>query len=139
MVPIAPSQTMTWSGSSSRAMSGLSGNGSLRLGARARIRTAYGVVLGFGVVNDNRGGGLLGHQLECFGQLHAECFGRREQLEHRGVIVEIRTRTIPPRIPLALRHPELALDPAVRPLSDCFGRLDPEAVRVERLGILVLR
>src|SRR5687768_247117 len=132
MVPIAPSATITWSGSSSLAISGLSGNGGLRsfwLGAR--IRSAHRVVPGLGMVDDHGGGGLLGKKLESFRQLHAKRF-RGKQLEHDRVIVEIGTRAISPRVPLTGGNSQLALDPPVCPFGDGFGCFDGEAMRVER-------
>src|SRR6476469_6668479 len=91
-VPIAPSKTMTWSGSSSRAISGFSGNCRLRLGRCIGGRTAHRVVLGFGVVDDHRGRRLLGKKLERLGEIHPQRFLRRKKLEHDSVVVEIRTR-----------------------------------------------
>src|SRR4051812_436384 len=101
MVPIAPSKTMTWSGSSNRAISGFSGNGGLRFAGDVAGRAAHGVVLRPGVVHDHRRGRLLWQKLEGFGELHSERFLRRQQLEHGCVIVEIRTRAVTPRVALA--------------------------------------
>src|SRR6185503_3259291 len=103
---------MTCCGSSSRATSGFSGNGLLLRGGAAN-----GVVLRFGVVNDDRCRRLLGHQLESFGELHAESFFRRQELEHGGMVVEIRTRAVAPRVTLAAIDAQLALDAPVRPLG----------------------
>src|SRR5688572_5618085 len=88
-VPMAPSKTTTWSGSSRRASFASLDNGRLRL-ARGRVRgAAHGVVLGFGMMHDDRGRGLLGQELERLGQIHSERFGRGQQLEHGRVVVEI--------------------------------------------------
>src|SRR5438270_5851 len=109
---------MTWSGSRRRAISGLSGNGSLRLCAGRR--SAHGVVLRFGVMNDYSCSRLLGHKLERLRELHAKSFLRWQKLEHRCVVVKVRTRAVSPRIPLATRCTELALDATVRPLRNGF-------------------
>src|SRR3954469_20716070 len=111
---------MTWSGSRRRAISGLSGNGSLRLSARGR-RSAHGVVLCFGVMDDHSRRRLLGHKLEGLGELHAKRFLRGQKLEHRCVVIKVRTRAIPPRIALATRCTEFLLDASMRPLRHGFG------------------
>src|SRR3954466_16117793 len=124
MVPIAPSKTMTWSGSSSRAISGFSGNGRLRFGCSIGRGPANGVVLRFRMVNDDRGCRLFGHELECFRQLHPEGFGCRQQLEDRRVVIEIGTSAVAPRVALAAGNSELLLDLPVCPFRDGLSRLD---------------
>src|SRR6267143_4197399 len=108
-VPIAPSKTMTCSGSSSRAISALSGNRHLRFRRSTRCGAAHGVVFGFGMVNYHRGCGLLRQKLKRFGELHAKGLLRGKQLEHRCVVVEIRTRPVAPCVAFAARHPKLLL------------------------------
>src|SRR6266513_1761066 len=90
---------MTCCGSSRRAISGFSGNCGLRFSRSICSRTADRVILGFGMMDDHCGGGLL-----------------REKLEHGRVVIEIGTRSVSPRVPLAAWDTELLLDAAVRPL-----------------------
>src|SRR6185503_18241307 len=101
---------MTCCGSSSRATRGFSGNGLLLRGG-----TANGVVLRFGVVDDDRRRRLLGHQLESFGELHTKRFLGRQELEHGSVIVEIGTGAVAPRVALSAIDAQLALDAPMRP------------------------
>src|SRR2546423_499768 len=101
MVPIAPSKTTTCSGSSSRAINAFSGNCRLRFGRSTRAGTAHGVVFRFRMMDDQGGCGLLGHQLKCLRQIHAECFPGREKPEDRGMVVQIGTRSVPPRVTFA--------------------------------------
>src|SRR5215210_9128655 len=108
-VPIAPSKTMTCSGSSSRAISGFSSNCSLRLARGAGSRASHRVILGFGVMNDHCRRRLLGEKLERFSQIHPERFLRRQKPEHRGVVVEVGTGAVAPRIPLSTRNSQLFL------------------------------
>src|SRR4029078_5268341 len=107
---------MTCCGSSSSATRGFSGNGLLLCRG-----TANGVVLRFGVVNDDRRRRLLGHQLESFGELHAKSFFRRQELEHGVLIVGIGTRAVAPRVTLSAVDTQLALDAPVRPLGHGLG------------------
>src|SRR3979411_1317896 len=105
IVPIAPSKTMTCCGSRSRAMSGFSGNGGLRFSRSAGAGATNCVVLRLGMMDDHRGSRLFRQQLECLGEVHAKRFLCGKELEHGGVVVKIRTGTVPPRVPLSTRHP----------------------------------
>src|SRR6266550_7541009 len=107
---------MTCCGSSRRAISGFSGNCGLRFSRSICSRTADRVILGFGMMDDHCGGGLLREKLERFGEVHAKRFLGGEQLEHGRVVIEIGTRSVSPRVPLAAWDTELLLDAAVRPL-----------------------
>src|SRR6266496_3151611 len=96
IVPIAPSKTMTCCGSSSRVISGFSGNGSLRLTGNAGARAANGVVLGVGMMDDHCCSRLLGQELKCLGELHPQRFPGGEKLEDGDVIIQVGTRTVAP-------------------------------------------
>src|ERR1700674_2467057 len=119
---------MTCCGSRSRAISGFSGNGGLRLTRRVRPSATHSVVLGFRMMDDHRGGGLLGEKLERFSEIHAKRFLGGKELEYRGVIVEIGAGAVTPRVPLSAWHAQLLPDAAVRPLGDSFRGLNREAV-----------
>src|SRR5512132_3175597 len=118
MVPIAPSNTMTWCGSRRRAISGFSGNCRLRF--RRGGGATYRVVLRFRMMNDHRGGRLLRQNLECLGKVHPEGFPGGKKPEDCGVIVEIRTRAISPGVALSARQSQLRLDSPMRPLGHRF-------------------
>src|SRR5438270_4341502 len=118
IVPIAPSKTTTCSGSMSRAIRAFSGNCGLGFIRRARAGTAHCVVLCFRMMDDDGCRRLLGRQLKSFGEIHAECFLRWQKLEDGGVVVEIRTRAVSPRVPFAGVDAQLFLDTAMRPLGD---------------------
>src|ERR1700694_4468137 len=137
-VPIAPSKTMTCSGSRSRAISGLSGNCHLRFGDGTGCGTAHGVVPGFRMVDYDRRRRLLRQQLERFGEVHPKRFFRGKELEHRCVVVEIRTRSVAPRITLSTRYGELLLNSTMRPFGDGFRGFDGQPVRIEGFAVLVL-
>src|SRR5215210_3490282 len=128
MVPIAPSKTMTWCGSRSRAISGFSGNGGLRLGRSAGGGSAHRVVLRFGVMNDHGSCRLLGKQLEGLGEVHPQRLLGGKELEDGGVVVEIGTRAVSPRISLSAWDAELLLDAAMRPFGNSLRGFDGQTV-----------
>ena len=93
------------------------------------------------MVDDDRRRALLGHELERGRQLHPKLALRRQQLEHRRVILEIGARAIAPRIALAAStgDAELAPQAAVQPLRQRLRRFHGEPVQIERLGVLARR
>src|SRR3954469_19792616 len=146
IVPIAPSNSTSDSGSVRRASAGVvievSGGTTNECRSDAcALCSAHGVVLGLRVVHDDRRGTLLGHQLERARELHAERFLGGKDLEQRCVALEIRARTVAPRIALAApaRDAELTADPPVHPLGDRFGRLDRETMRVQPFAVFTRR
>src|SRR6187431_1744496 len=146
IVPIAPSNSTSASGSTRRASAGevmsasgetmvrgCAGAGTRWSDSRALRCRAHGVVLGLRVMHDHGGGALLRDQLERRGELHAERLLGGEQLEQLRVVLEVRARAVAPRVPLAAsaRYAELAADPAVQPLGYRLRALDGDAVLVE--------
>src|SRR5688572_9697358 len=133
IVPIAPSNSTRASGSTRRASAGevmsASDETMVRIAdcgvreptsdSRALRCRAHGVVLGLRMVHDHGGGALLGDQLERRRELHAERLFGGEKLEQLRVILEVGTRAVSPRVPLAAsaRDAELTADAAVHPLG----------------------
>src|SRR4051794_22427194 len=139
IVPIAPSNSTSESGSTRRASAGevmsassaecgmrSAGCGTRRSDSCALRCRAHGVVLGLRVMHDHGGGALLGNELERRRELHAERLLGGKELEQLRVILEIGARAIAPRVPLATsaRDAELAADSAVQPLGHRLRALD---------------
>src|SRR6185503_16181935 len=105
----------------------------------ALLRPPHRIVLRLWMMHDDRRGALLGDQLKRARELHAELALGRQNLEQLGVILEVRTRTIAPRIPLALtrRHAQIVAELAMQPLGDCLSGFNAQAVHVKRFGVLV--
>src|SRR5690242_12100386 len=111
------------------------------------VGSAGDEVLGFGVVEDDRRGRLLGLVLVAglLGALEADALPT-EQLEHLGVVLEVGARGVPPRVPatavllaeqagerraVLVGEAPLLPDPAVPVLRERLGHLDPEPVQVQ--------
>src|SRR5512144_2008316 len=106
IVPIAPSNSTSASGSTRRASAGevmsASGETTMRCShAGALGGGAHGGVLGLRVMHDHGGGALLGDELVRRGQLHAERLLGRQEREQLRVILEVGARAVSPRVPLA--------------------------------------
>lgn len=108
-------------------------------------------VLGFGVVDDDGAGGLLGVDLEVFGESAADAFGL-EEAEEFFLVGHVGAGGVAEGVARALvvlgkefahvggvfvGDVEFLADAFVPEFGECFGGLDGEAVEVEVLGVLV--
>ena len=93
-------------------------------------------------MHDDGRGALLRGQLECAGEVHAHLVGeRREQAQHVGVLLDVGTGRVAPRIaaPLIGAQAQFTLDTRVHQIRHALGGLNSKAMGEVGLGVLLLR